>query len=185
MAASTRLLFAALFLIGLSLPVSAAFCADYEQDLVPGFRIGDAGSGCYLANDSGEANYFSQRHDPESGPILNYAILPTHLLLRTEAYQGKSGNPPKLVFAPGKSRYFIVSRADETLRGPFSAAGFETELAAIESTPIYWELPRQDTGDSIFCLLRLLAPILVPMILLGIGLIGLLWWLRRRFKRGR
>ena len=182
MTASTRLLFIVLFLIGLSLPVSAAFCSDYEQELVPGFRIGDAGSGCYLANDSSEAVYLSLVHDPSSGPILNYAILPTHLLLRTEAYEGKSGNPPKLEFAPGKSHYFIVSRAYETLRGPFSAADFETELAAIESTPIYWELPRQDTGRGILCLLRLLAPILVPLILLGIGL-G--WWMWRRFRRGR
>lgn len=182
MAASIRLLFIVLFLIGPSLPVSAAFCGDYEQDLVPGFRIGNAGTGCYLANDSGKVIYLSQNHDPDSGPILNYAILPTHLLLRTAAYQGKSGNPPKLEFAPGKSRYFIISRADETLRGPFSAAGFETELAAIESTPIYWELPRQDTGDSIFCLLSLLAPILVPLILLGIGLRLLMG---RRFGRGR
>jgi hypothetical protein len=182
MAASTRLLFIAPFLIALSLPASAAFCGDYEQELVPGFRIGDAGSGCYLANDSREVIYLSLVHDSSSGPILNYAILPTHLLLRTEAYLGKSGDPPKLEFAPGKSHYFIVSRADETLTGPFSAAGFETELAAIESTPIYWELPRQHTGRGILCLLGLLAPILVPLILLGIGL---LWWMRRRFRRGR
>jgi hypothetical protein len=113
---------------------------------------------------------------------MNYAILPTHLLLRTEAYRGKSGDPPKLEFAPGKSHYFIVSRADETLRGPFSAAGFETELAAIESTPIYWELPRQDTGRGILCLLGLLVPILVPLILLGIGLRLLM---ARRSRRRR
>lgn len=182
MAAFTRLLFVALFLVALALPASAAFCGDYEQPLAPGFRLGNAGTGCYLANDSGKVIYFSQRHDPDSGPILNYAILPNHLLLRTEAYQGKSGNPPKLVFAPGKSRYFIVARADESLRGPFSAADFETELAAIETVPIYWELPRQDPGLGVLCLLRLLAPILVPLTLLGIGL-G--WWMRRRSKRSR
>jgi hypothetical protein len=182
MVASTRLLFITPFLIALSLPASAAFCGDYQQELVPGFRIGNAGSGCYLTNDSDKAIYLSLVHDPSSGPIMNYAILPTHLLLRTEAYRGKSGDPPKLEFAPGKSHYFIVSRADETLRGPFSAAGFETELAAIESTPIYWELPRQDTGRGILCLLGLLVPILVPLILLGIGLRLLM---ARRSRRRR
>jgi len=181
MAAFARPLFIALSLIALALPASAAFCGDYEQELVPGFRIGNAGTGCYLANDSGKVIYSSQQLDPDSGPILNHAILPNHLLLRTEAYQGKSGDPPKLAFAPGKSRYFIVSRADETLRGPFSAADFETELAAIETLPIYWELPRQDPGRGILCLLRLFAPILVPLGLVGIGL-G--WRIRRRFKRG-
>jgi hypothetical protein len=182
MAVSTRPLFIAPFLIALSLPASAAFCGDYQQELVPGFRIGNAGSGCYLTNDSDKAIYLSLVHDPSSGPILNYAILPTHLLLRTEAYRGKSGDPPKVEFAPGKSHYFIVSRADERLRGPFSAADFETELAAIESSPIYWELPNKNASSSILCLLMLVLPILIPLILLGIGLRLLM---ERRFRRSR
>ena len=182
MAASTRLLFIAPFLIALSLPASAAFCGDYEQELVPGFRIGDAGSGCYLANDSREVIYLSLVHDSSSGPILNYVVLPNHLLLRTAAYKIKSGNPPKVEFAPGKSHYFIVSRADERLRGPFSAADFETELAAIESSPIYWEHPDQNASSGLLCLLMLVLPILVPLILLGIGLRLLM---ERRFRRSR
>ncbi len=182
MAASTRLIFIALFLKALTLPASAIFCGDYEQELVPGFRIGNAGNGCYLANDSGESIYLPLRHDPNSGPILNCSVLPAHILLRTEAYSGNSSYQPKLDFAPGKSHYFIVSRADGSLRGPLSAADFEIELAVIETFPIYWELPRQNTGRGIHCLVRLFSPILVPLILLGIGL-G--WWIRWHYKRVR
>lgn len=166
--------FRIVFIFGISLasvhPASAQGWTDFELSIDDNYKIVKSNTLDIALCRADGTGVISPLAYEGVGPIVEYAVTPMHIFTRNHGRMRRGLFAGDTFEDVDKSReyFFIVTKADDSVRGPLSEAEFVVDPSIRATGPIDWDYPWNPIG-----FVCLAIPLAIP-----VSVILVAWLLR-------